>query len=229
METFKGEATCRQVVRIQRATGYPDFNFEQVIDKIRWREEDIKRCYDKGTPFKGEVFLWMVARNACFILEFFRNHFSGLQFDDIFCKYDYIFLPMYHPIFGPQFKNFGVMSVIMKDLIKLDNQIPVFILQDVLDMEMMDSRVEVDKMLRKMFDKFYYRPFEFCAQLAKSPRQDHIMDVYHYFCLGVVAPKNENEVKLNVCCSCFTVLDGGQCSCFGCALQQTENLQNTPQ
>ncbi|GLJ28909.1 hypothetical protein SUGI_0570190 [Cryptomeria japonica] len=165
METFKSEAARRQVVRIQSALCYPQFNFEQVIKKIRWREEDIKRCYDKGTPLRGEVLLWMVARDACFILEFFRNHLSGLQDDDIFCRYDYVFRPMYHPIFGPQSENPGVKSAIMKDLIKLDNQIPLFILHDVLDMEMRDSRSS----------------------------------------------------------------DGGQSSCFGCAPQQSENLQNPSQ
>ncbi|GLJ28911.1 hypothetical protein SUGI_0570250 [Cryptomeria japonica] len=112
MQKFKSEAAHRQVVRIQSALSYPQFNFEQVIEKIRWREEDIKRCYDKGTPLRGEVLLWMVSRDACFILEFFRNHLSGLQDDDIFCRYDYVFRPMYHPIFGSQSENPGVQMVV---------------------------------------------------------------------------------------------------------------------
>ncbi|GLJ28912.1 hypothetical protein SUGI_0570270 [Cryptomeria japonica] len=53
-----------------------------------------------------------------------------------------------------------------------------------------------------------------------------MLDIYHYFCLGVVASENDNEAKLNVCCSSLTDLDGGQCLSFGCPLQHSENIQN---
>ncbi|XP_057848367.1 UPF0481 protein At3g47200-like [Cryptomeria japonica] len=216
METFKGDAARREVFRIRKVTNNSQFKFEHVIDKIRSREEEIKRCYDKGTPFNGEVLLWMVGGDACFILEFFRNHLCRLHDDDggdgESFQDDCGLAPKFHPIFGTETENPGVKSEIMKDLIKLDNQIPLFVLEDVLDMEMRDSRAELDKLLRKVFNKFYYRPFEFCAKGA-SRKRSHILDIYHHTCLGVVAPENEKEVKLNV-----------QCSPLGCALQQYENL-----
>ncbi|GLJ28930.1 hypothetical protein SUGI_0570600 [Cryptomeria japonica] len=239
MERFKSDAVRREVLRIQFATDNSDFKFEQVIERIKSRGEEIKRCYDKGTQFNGEVLHWMVARDACFILEFFRNHLSGVQEDDydgddddMSFKNDFEFPPKLHPIFGKKSENPGVKSEIKKDLIKLDNQIPLFVLEDILAMEMSDSpdraNAKLDKLLRTMFDKIYHRPFEFCGK-TKSERRNHILDIYHHSCLGAVTAENEeetgNELKLNVCCPCFTGSNGVQCSCFERPLQQSEKLR----
>ncbi|GLJ28913.1 hypothetical protein SUGI_0570280 [Cryptomeria japonica] len=111
METFKGDAARREVFRIRKVTNNSQFKFEHVIDKIRSREEEIKRCYDKGTPFNGEVLLWMVGGDACFILEFFRNHLCRLHDDDggdgESFQDDCGLAPKFHPIFGTETENPG--------------------------------------------------------------------------------------------------------------------------
>ncbi|GLJ28923.1 hypothetical protein SUGI_0570450 [Cryptomeria japonica] len=125
MERFKSDAARRELIGIQIATENSEFKFEQVIDKIGRKEEDIKRCYDKGTQFKGEVLLWMVARDACFILEFFRNHLCGVHEDeeeedddDKSFKNDFEFPPKLHPIFGHKSENPGTTEgVVAKDSI----------------------------------------------------------------------------------------------------------------
>ncbi|GLJ28928.1 hypothetical protein SUGI_0570550 [Cryptomeria japonica] len=208
LERFKGEAARREVERIRSKTGNVDFSFENLLSKIDTMLGKICSCYDKDMPYRlMEIFdyhlvlSWLIARDACFILEFFR-----------------CFQETSDPFLGLQSENPVVISEIMKDLIKLENQIPLFVLEEVLAMEQVDAHEEVvameqvdapeavaapdeviameessrhkkapksalQELLKVVFRGEYYGPFDYFPD-KESPWQNHLLDIYYYYCLG---------------------------------------------
>ncbi|GLJ14410.1 hypothetical protein SUGI_0232830 [Cryptomeria japonica] len=202
---IKEEAVSRVVVRILLSKGRystSGFNEEgkqrfkeemrnlskQMVTKFTERADDIKRCYHKATYYSNEYLGEMMVLDACFILEFFRCLFNESvgEIEN---------LERFFPKFGSKF-NPVERSKILKDLIKLENQIPLFVLEEVLSMEMRDSledaKSRLQVLLKAVFQKFYYRPFDYVAS-GESLRRNHILDVYYYYCLGDEGPQVENQ------------------------------------
>ncbi|GLJ28917.1 hypothetical protein SUGI_0570320 [Cryptomeria japonica] len=209
MLEIKWEAVSRIVVRILLRKGsYRTSNEEekdrfkeemvnlskQMVAKFGEKADDIKQCYDikqccdRETNLTNDFLCSMMVPDACFILEFFRC----LLNESVVDKEN---LERFFPKFGSKF-NPVVRSEIMKDLIKLENQIPLFVLEEILAMEMGESleiaQSELQILLKAVFHDIYYRPFDYVAS-GKSHRRNHILDIYYYCCLGDEVHQGERQ------------------------------------
>ncbi|XP_059077170.1 uncharacterized protein LOC131876281 [Cryptomeria japonica] len=155
----------------------------------KFQERDIEKCYDKYTYYASKFLGGMMVKDACFFLEFFRCLYNESEGD-----YENI-LESFFPKFGSKF-NPSMRSDIMKDLIKLENQIPLFVLEEVLSMEKGDdlqkAKSSLQVLLKAVFHEIYYRPFDYCAE-GESPRQRHILDIYYCCCLGDEEPLEKKK------------------------------------
>ncbi|XP_057851608.2 UPF0481 protein At3g47200 [Cryptomeria japonica] len=176
MEKYKAQAVCRLSTRIQEK--FPEKDFFCVVEKLKIMERQIRDCYDKEIECSGEVLCWIMARDASFLLEFFRNYITPFQpTDQIFCQ-------NFHPVFRPENDNSTVLAII-KDVMKLENQIPLFVLEQVLSVEMNSmelARDKIDLVLKIVFANIY-RPFDFYI-FCRSSKRSHILEMYHFSCFG---------------------------------------------
>uniref|UniRef100_A0A0D6QU11 Uncharacterized protein n=1 Tax=Araucaria cunninghamii TaxID=56994 RepID=A0A0D6QU11_ARACU len=193
MEKYKAEAARRVSCRIQ--SSFPDKNFTDVVNSIMSMEHRIRACYDKEIHCSGEVLCWMMARDASFLLEFFRNYNRPFQQEDR--EKDAAGSEYSHPVFCADGDNSTVLAII-KDIMKLENQIPLFVLEQVLAVEM-DSiklaREQMEVILKLLFDNIY-RPFNFFI-FSTSPRRSHVLEMYHYSCFGKNSPMESSQDSWN--------------------------------
>ncbi|GLJ34775.1 hypothetical protein SUGI_0699910 [Cryptomeria japonica] len=113
MDEHKLEAVNRMLIRL----GTKDV--AKLIGEIQRLDPKIRECYEEPINMDGETLSWMFAMDACFILEFLR------KWDD-----NYFSL-----IFQTGSKENSMFRAILDDIKKLENQIPLFILITLLQLE----------------------------------------------------------------------------------------------
>ncbi|XP_010045251.1 UPF0481 protein At3g47200 [Eucalyptus grandis] len=88
------------------------------LEAVAPMEEEIRKCYSETLKFSGPDLIEMMVLDGCFIIE-------------LFCKVARI-APV-HPD-GPLFTMAWVLPFLMRDLLRLENQIPYFVLQKLFDL-----------------------------------------------------------------------------------------------
>ncbi|KAL4033908.1 hypothetical protein IC575_007026 [Cucumis melo] len=112
-------------------------NYEQIesskefVKKCHGWVKEAWNCYAEPINMNEEEFVLMMLVDACFILEFFilliDDHYGGdylFEADQIFQIQDMVDFSFYR----------GVFFEILIDLIKLENQVPFFLLQNLFDL-----------------------------------------------------------------------------------------------
>ncbi|GAB2224256.1 hypothetical protein Droror1_Dr00005008 [Drosera rotundifolia] len=84
-------------------------------------EEDTRACYELPVSWTSEQFVEMMVLDGCFILELFRGAGGG-------------FKALRYAMNDPVFSMRGTISYIQRDMIMLENQIPLFFLEKLLDL-----------------------------------------------------------------------------------------------
>ncbi|XP_052182871.1 putative UPF0481 protein At3g02645 [Diospyros lotus] len=82
-----------------------DSKFQHFVDELAKLEPRIRRCYHKYLDYNGETLAWMMAVDAAFLLEFIQT---------------------------PVGRN-SAHEAILRDLVMLENQIPMFLLSKLLE------------------------------------------------------------------------------------------------
>lgn len=92
-----------------------DHDIKLYIDAIKELEERARACYDGTLSLSSNEFVEMMVIDGCFILELFQGAAAG-------------FKPLGYSRNDPIFAMRGSMHSIQRDMIMLENQIPLFIL-----------------------------------------------------------------------------------------------------
>ncbi|XP_042507757.1 UPF0481 protein At3g47200-like [Macadamia integrifolia] len=104
-------------------------------------EEKARACYEGPIPLTSHEFVEMLVLDGCFVLEFFRG--AAQDFKHLgYSRND------------PVFAFRGVMHSIQRDMIMLENQIPLFVLDRLLGLQIgePDQRGLVAKLALRFFD-----------------------------------------------------------------------------
>uniref|UniRef100_A0A5B7BWX3 Uncharacterized protein n=1 Tax=Davidia involucrata TaxID=16924 RepID=A0A5B7BWX3_DAVIN len=111
------------------------------LDSIKELEEKARACYEGSITLGSNEFVEMMVLDGCFILELFRGAAEGFK-QLGYCRND--------PIFAMR----GSMHSIQRDMIMLENQIPLFILDRILGLQLgqPDQRGLVAKLAVRFFD-----------------------------------------------------------------------------
>ncbi|GLJ21967.1 hypothetical protein SUGI_0411380 [Cryptomeria japonica] len=146
MENHKSEAVRRVQLRVQKK--FPELTIKSIVESdIMKMDKKTRACYDEEIPCSPIALSWMVTRDACFILEFLLNYISGF----VEYKEEKVVSIKYNSIFDGCVKN-PTWERIIDDLLLLENQIPLFIMKHLLEMEM-GSNVAADEKLNDMMQK----------------------------------------------------------------------------
>ncbi|KAL5095728.1 hypothetical protein RYX36_000055 [Vicia faba] len=185
MERYKIASTKRFQNQLQ------SLKLEHIVDQLIRLDHKIRACYHKYLNFNVETLVWMMVVDASFLLEFLQ----------VYTIEDETMIPsvssrMSHLIdYGG--RKLG-HNVILKDIVMLENQIPLFILRKMLEFKFTSLELG-DDMLYIMFIGLYKEisPFKlverdyFNIVISERP---HLLD----FLYNMIVPKLDEELEIVV-------------------------------
>ncbi|XWS19127.1 hypothetical protein CRYUN_Cryun32bG0105000 [Craigia yunnanensis] len=166
--------------------------FHALVDQLIKLEPRIRACYHKYLDFNGETLAWMMAIDASFLLEFLQIYAlkEGKTLSRVSSR-------MLHLVDYAGRKS--AHNSILRDIVMLENQIPLFILRKVLEVQYL-SLESADDMLLSMLRGL-------CQELSPSkkienlPKIDiskcaHVLDfIYDMIVPKVDEPSETSEVE----------------------------------
>ncbi|KAK2657535.1 hypothetical protein Ddye_010587 [Dipteronia dyeriana] len=109
------------------------------IDSMRKLEEKARACYEGPIDLTSNEFVEMMVLDGCFVLELFRGAAQG-------------FTKLGYPDNDPVFATRGSMHSIQRDMMMLENQIPLFVLDRLLALGDPDQKGLVSELALGFFD-----------------------------------------------------------------------------
>eukprot|EP01018_Ginkgo_biloba_P036556 Gb_34677 [translate_table: standard] len=189
MENHKSEAARRVQSRLQGRGS----SFNTMVDRIKTMEQMIRYCYDKEISYSGDVLSWIMAGDACFILEFLVSHIKRFR-NQAFPVINTV-SSQFDPVFDLVSEN-PVFNYILEDILLLENQIPLFILIEIIAMDMAGTNESPQKILRDIVEAWFsgskFLPFPLGLSLK------NLLELLHHCNAGFecdVVPE-QPEVKL---------------------------------
>ncbi|XP_043700264.1 putative UPF0481 protein At3g02645 [Telopea speciosissima] len=122
MERYKVAAAKRTQKQLK------SLKFENLVDQLMKYEPRIRACFHKYLDFNGETIAWMVAVDACFLLEFLQIY--AIKEGKVQTE---ILSTMSHLVDYAGRKS--AHNAVLRDIIMLENQIPLFILRKILEFQ----------------------------------------------------------------------------------------------
>ncbi|KAL7231754.1 hypothetical protein ACSBR2_009899 [Camellia fascicularis] len=132
---------CHKWRALHRVLKRTQHDISLYLDSIKELEQDARACYEGTISLSSNEFVEMMVLDGCFILELFRGAIEGFK------KLGY---SRKDPIFAMR----ASMHSLQRDMIMLENQIPLFILDRLLGLENGDphQRGLVAKLAIQFFD-----------------------------------------------------------------------------
>lgn len=111
------------------------------LDSMKELEERARACYEGTIPLSSNEFVEMMVLDGCFVLELFRGAAEG-------------FVQIGYSRNDPVFAMRGSMHSIQRDMIMLENQIPLFVLDRLLGLQFghPDQKGLVARLALRFFD-----------------------------------------------------------------------------
>ncbi|RWR91048.1 putative UPF0481 protein [Cinnamomum micranthum f. kanehirae] len=161
MERYKLSAARRTQKQLQRV------KFQQVVDNFVKHEHRIRSYYHRYLDFNGETLAWMMAVDASFLLEFLQ----------IFTLKEGKFISggssrMSHLIEYAGRRS--AQNAILRDILMLENQIPLFLLRMILELQSSFSE-ECDETISMILASFIKElsPFKMMENFPHIQVMDH--------------------------------------------------------
>ncbi|XP_022714766.1 putative UPF0481 protein At3g02645 isoform X2 [Durio zibethinus] len=183
MERYKLAAAKRIQKQLQSLT------FHNLVDQLIKFEPRIRACYHKYLDFNGETLAWMMAIDASFLLEFLQIYalIEGKTLSRVSSR-------MSHLVDYAGRKS--AHNSILRDIVMLENQIPLFILRKVLEVQY-SSLESADDMLLSMLRGLSQElsPFKMIDNLPKIEifKCAHVLD----FLYDMIVPKVDEPCETN--------------------------------
>ncbi|XP_058111592.1 putative UPF0481 protein At3g02645 [Magnolia sinica] len=183
MERYKVAASKRIQKQLK------SLKFQDIVDLFGRLEPRIRSCYHHYLNFSGETLAWMMAIDASFLLEFLQ----------IFIAKDVRVLKRISSRMLQLVDNEGRRSAhnaILRDIMMLENQIPLFLLRKILDSQR-PSTQEADEELSAILMELCKQlsPFKMMENFKQIQVKDraHLLEILFY----VLVPKPDESNEIN--------------------------------
>ncbi|KAL3740220.1 hypothetical protein ACJRO7_021491 [Eucalyptus globulus] len=158
---------------------------ENLIHVVAPKEKMIRQCYSESTDnFSGPDLVRMMVLDGCFIIEFLRQ-LGGV-------------VPTLN---GPLLYNISVKTCVMQDLLRLENQVPYFVLEDLFEAtNVLGGTLSLADLIFKFFSCNLKGPDNVKERRMKR-KGEHLLDEFR---LSLIPwDKQDNQVDNN---SSFAVI-----------------------
>ncbi|KAH9290467.1 hypothetical protein KI387_034584 [Taxus chinensis] len=176
-----------------RSPGATNSEFEdQVIAPIMALVPNVRECYQQEILFDDETLAWILTLDACFILKILRALSSGTNSDRSFFNRNII-----------EYTAYPVIS----DILMLENQIPFFVLLEILQLEFAkDERDASNELcilldgarLTRLFYPFKERTASWLQRgIPEGHTVNHLLDLFRMLVIYSSFPDEETICKFN--------------------------------
>ncbi|GLJ35878.1 hypothetical protein SUGI_0720080 [Cryptomeria japonica] len=192
MERYKVTAA----LRFQK-TLTSDYKFESVVEEVKKYNWLIRNCYHKYLDYSGEALAWLMALDTSFLLECLQ--FYVQQADQASSQVSSQVKRPYR-VLDPSGRS-AIHNAVMRDLMMLENQLPLFLLQKLLEVQL-GSKAMAKERLRNSVSLACKElsPFIFnmpdTLGLPKNQR-GHILEVLYYSIVPAAATESDDSVSEN--------------------------------
>ncbi|KAJ6394739.1 hypothetical protein OIU77_023857 [Salix suchowensis] len=164
-------------------------NFENLVEQLIKLEPKIRACYHRYLNFNAETLAWMMALDVSFLLEFLQIY--SLRETKSLSRV--ITSRMSHLI--DYSKRKSAHHVILRDMVMLENQIPMFIVRKVLEFQHL-SVESADEMMLSMIlglakEVSPFKTIELPSSM-KILEHSHLLD----FLYAIIVPKVEEPIEI---------------------------------
>ncbi|PIN16817.1 hypothetical protein CDL12_10519 [Handroanthus impetiginosus] len=136
---------------------------EDLLESVHPLESKARECYSANISFSTDEFIEILVLDGCFVIELFRKFGGVIRFeaDD--------------PLLSPSW----VFSFFLRDLIRIENQIPFFVLECLFDLTLMpgeESGPNLSTLTFKFFNNTLDRPEEYFNKF-RDLKGKHLLDL----------------------------------------------------
>lgn len=171
---------------------HQSLKFQHVVDQFKRYDQKIRAHYHRYLNHNGETLAWMMAVDASFLLEFLRIY--AVKESSVLTRIssgvsDFI------DVAGKK----SAHNAILRDIVMLENQIPLFLLRKVLEFQL-SSLDSADELLMSMLTGFYkeispFKAMEELPNLEVMTKSAHLLDfLYHAIVPKSEGPSDETEI-----------------------------------
>ncbi|KAG0487721.1 hypothetical protein HPP92_009816 [Vanilla planifolia] len=151
--------------------------FQDIIDAFITTEHKIRAHYQRYINFNVETLAWIMAIDACFLLEFLQFYaFKNVNI-----------LQEVSPLISVRR---SLHNGVLRDVLMLENQMPLFLLKRVMNFCCASSQ-EAEDMLSTMVMSFIMEvsPFKIAAETFQCiQKRSHLLEILYYF---LVSPSED--------------------------------------
>ena len=166
-----------------------DHKFQYIVDQLKELELKIRACYHKFLNFSNETLAWMMAIDASFLLEFLQIY--AVKEAKLSATFSSTSMPHLLDYAGTK----AAHTTILRDMVMLENQIPLFVLRKMLEVQY-SSLESADDMLQAMLMGFCEELLPF--KLTKDMPKIHVSECAHLldFLYDTIVPKVEQKSEI---------------------------------
>ncbi|KAH9289472.1 hypothetical protein KI387_033589 [Taxus chinensis] len=186
MERYK-VATARRFHK--RIAGH---KFETAVEEVKKYEWRIRSCYHKYLDYKEDALAWLMALDASFLLECLEFYsVKHNQADEASSQ-----VKQLGRVLDPSGRS-ATHNAIKRDLMMLENQVPLFLLQKLLEMES-GCGEKAEKMFRNLVTLACEELSPFMFKMCESSRlriheRGHLLEALYYSL--VPAPRHIDDTN----------------------------------
>ncbi|KAG8374147.1 hypothetical protein BUALT_Bualt11G0100600 [Buddleja alternifolia] len=167
-----------------KRTQIKGLTLEDLLSSVHRVEAEARECYSASIQFNTDEFIEMLVLDGCFVIELFRK-FGGIvafEADDPLLSLSWMY------------------SFFLRDLIRLENQIPFFILQCLFDLTRMpDEEPSLSNLTLKFFNNAIQRSDEFVTRF-QDLKGKHLLDFLRssFIPIGYEEPNRRSYTNTHV-------------------------------
>ncbi|KAI6673724.1 hypothetical protein NL676_001630 [Syzygium grande] len=138
---------------------------QHFAEALKPREEEIRKCYSEILAFNSDELVQMMVLDGCFIIE-------------LFCKYSRKLSSHTDERYDPLLTEPWVLPFLMRDLTKLENQIPWFVLKSLFDLTLGSSNEScpsLSDLALSFFNRMLQRP-EHVLKEYSNQEGEHLLN-----------------------------------------------------
>ncbi|XP_020090328.1 putative UPF0481 protein At3g02645 [Ananas comosus] len=190
MERYKLAAAKRTQKHFRAA----EFRLQQLVEQFVKVEHKIRAHYHRYLDFNGETLAWMMVVDGAFLLEFLQIYAIDDDEDKALKR---VSSRMAHLVDFAGRKS--AHNSILRDSIMLENQIPLFLLRKILDLQCasaQDSNNLLDRMLAGYVKELC--PFKMMESFASidSTKHAHILELLYYILVPESDKSDDTAVEI---------------------------------
>ncbi|KAJ0528002.1 hypothetical protein HanHA300_Chr09g0340381 [Helianthus annuus] len=183
----------------RRTQKYMNVSFERIVEVMKKKDEArIRACYHKFIDMSGDALIWMMAVDMAFLLEFLVVY--SMKEQGRTTANELVTSAMSHlvDVTGKKLSH----MVILRDLVMLENQIPLFLLKTMLEHQ--NKEVEnhsAGETLKTMLTGLYRELSPFQEQELADVNIndcDHILDFFYHMTVPNLKENHNHDSRIEI-------------------------------